>query len=220
MQIDGITFVGTRTEARLEMAEFVRDVLGLDPVRVDGIDAEVFAMPDGSSFAVTSPDRPDDIERTVEFLVADIEQAARELWAAGVEMDGEIASSTRQRYLHSAHRTAICTSWSRKSNAADERRAAKRSWHGRTRWLVGGCLLPTQARGGKCGESDRGGDSAVHGDQHRDRHSRCRWPGCAGSAQRDGSRADDDRPGNCRPRRPTTTWSRSIGCPRRTRLPR
>jgi glyoxylase I family protein len=100
MQIDGITFVGTRTEARLEMARFVRDVLGLAPVRVDGIDAEVFAMPDGSSFAVTSPDRPDDTERTVGFLVADIAEAARELRAAGVVMDGEVASSATQRYLH------------------------------------------------------------------------------------------------------------------------
>jgi glyoxylase I family protein len=100
MQIDGITFVGIRTAARLEMVVFVRDVLGLAPVRVDGIDAEVFAMPDGSSLAVTSPERPDDIERTVGFLVGDIEEAARELRAAGVVTDGEVASSARQRYLH------------------------------------------------------------------------------------------------------------------------
>jgi len=100
MQIDGITFVGTRTGARSDMARFVRDVLGLAPVQVDGIDAEVFAMPDGSSFAVTSPDAPDDTERTVGFLVADIGQAARELRAAGVEMDREVSSSDRQRYLH------------------------------------------------------------------------------------------------------------------------
>jgi glyoxylase I family protein len=100
MEISGITFVGTRTEARSEMAGFARDVLGLAAVKVDGIDAEVFAMPDGSSFAVTSPDTASDTERTVGFLVVDIEQAARELRAAGVETDGEVSSSARQRYLH------------------------------------------------------------------------------------------------------------------------
>ena len=57
-------------------------------------------MPDGSSFAVTSPDAPNDTERTVGFLVTDIEQAARELRAAGVETDGEVSLSARQRYLH------------------------------------------------------------------------------------------------------------------------
>ncbi|WP_328522722.1 VOC family protein [Kribbella sp. NBC_00359] len=100
MQIHGITFVGTRTQARSDMAVFVRDVLGLAPVQIGGIDAQVFTMPDGSSFAVTSPDTPDDTERTVGFLVTDIEQAARELRSAGVETDGEVSSSARQRYLH------------------------------------------------------------------------------------------------------------------------
>lgn len=100
MQIKGITFVGTRTGARSEMGTFVRDVLGLAPTTVDGMDAEMFALPDGSTFAVTSPDGPDDIERTIGFLVEDIDEAAAELKASGVTVDEDIAESATQRYLH------------------------------------------------------------------------------------------------------------------------
>ncbi|SRR6266540_3630196 len=100
MHLHGITFVGTRTTARTAMAEFVRDVLGLAPARVDGMDAEVFALPDGSSFAVTSEDGDEGAERTVGFLVDDVERAATELRAAGIAMDDEVSSSARQRYIH------------------------------------------------------------------------------------------------------------------------
>jgi len=100
MRLQGITFVGTRTAARTAMAEFVQDVLGLAPTRGDGMDAEVFAMPDGSSFAVTSEHGDAGAERTVGFLVDDVEQAATELRAAGIATDGEVSSSARQRYVH------------------------------------------------------------------------------------------------------------------------
>ena len=60
----------------------------------------MFALPDGSSFAVTSPEGPDDTERTVGFLVADVVEAAEELKAAGVECDDEVSSGDRQRYFH------------------------------------------------------------------------------------------------------------------------
>jgi glyoxylase I family protein len=82
------------------MAGFVRDVLGLAPARVDGMDAEVFALPDGSSFAVTSGDGDEGAERTVGFLVDDVELAATELRAAGIATDDEVSSSARQRYVH------------------------------------------------------------------------------------------------------------------------
>ena len=100
MEIRGIVFVGTRTYERPAMAQFVEQVLGLAPVADDGIDAEVFALPDGSSFAVTSPDGPADTERTVGFLVSDVVAAAEELKAAGIECDDEISSGDRQRYIH------------------------------------------------------------------------------------------------------------------------
>jgi catechol 2,3-dioxygenase-like lactoylglutathione lyase family enzyme len=100
MQILGITFVGTRTQERDRMGSFLRDVLGLAPQDAAGMDAEVFSLPDGSSFAVTSPDGPADTHRTVGFLVTDILSAARELHGAGIEMDAEVSSSDTQRYLH------------------------------------------------------------------------------------------------------------------------
>jgi catechol 2,3-dioxygenase-like lactoylglutathione lyase family enzyme len=100
MHLQGITFVGTRTAARTAMVEFVRDVLGLAPARIDGIDAAVFALPDGSSFAVTSQNEAAGGERTVGFLVDDVEQAATELRAAGIVTDDEISSSAQQRYIH------------------------------------------------------------------------------------------------------------------------
>jgi catechol 2,3-dioxygenase-like lactoylglutathione lyase family enzyme len=50
--------------------------------------------------SVTSPDGPDDTERTVGFLVEDIDAAALVLRAAGVTTDDKIAQSATQRYLH------------------------------------------------------------------------------------------------------------------------
>ncbi len=109
MQINGITFVGTRTGARSDMARFVRDVLGLAPVQVDGIDAEVFAMPDGSSFAVTSPDAPDDTGRR---RASCGQRGSR--WTARSPRATGSATST------SARRTVTCTSWWRRSTEAGQ----------------------------------------------------------------------------------------------------
>jgi glyoxylase I family protein len=101
MKINGITFVGTRTDARPAMAEFVREVLGLSPAQpAGGMDADVFDLPDGSSFAVAPGVPPDEEDRTVGFAVADIEEARRDLDAAGVWVDDEIAVNERYRYLH------------------------------------------------------------------------------------------------------------------------
>ena len=100
MRVLGLTFVGTRTDRRDDMGAFLRDVLGLTTATGHGMDAEVFDLPDGSSVAVTSPDFPEDVERTVGFRVADVDQALTELRAAGVETDAEVSSSATQRYVH------------------------------------------------------------------------------------------------------------------------
>jgi glyoxylase I family protein len=100
MHVESIVFVGTRTAARADMSRFARHVLGLRPADPGGMDADVFGLPDGSSFAVTSPDVPDDAERTVGFLVPDVEQAAAELRAAGIATSDEVSSSAHQRYVH------------------------------------------------------------------------------------------------------------------------
>jgi glyoxylase I family protein len=101
MRIKGITFVGTRTDARPAMAQFMRDVLGLTAMpAVDGMDADLFSMRDGSSFAVTPGVAPTEDDRTVGFLVDDLDDARRVLLASGVEVDDEISVNAQFRYLH------------------------------------------------------------------------------------------------------------------------
>jgi catechol 2,3-dioxygenase-like lactoylglutathione lyase family enzyme len=100
VRITGITFVGTRTDERSEMAAFLREVLGLAPAApTAGMDAEVFDLPDGSSFAVTSA-TPGDDDRTIGLSVDDIDEAWNRLRAAGVWTDDEISINDRFRYLH------------------------------------------------------------------------------------------------------------------------
>lgn len=100
MDVQGIVFAGTATEDRARMAAFVRDVLGLAPASVDGVEADLFDLPDGSSFAVASPGGMGETERTLGFLVADVEHAAAELRAAGVPVDEQISDNVRDRYVH------------------------------------------------------------------------------------------------------------------------
>jgi catechol 2,3-dioxygenase-like lactoylglutathione lyase family enzyme len=99
VRITGLVFVGTRTDARAEMAGFARDVLGLAPAKVSGVDADLFELPDGSSFAIAEADETGG-ERTVGFLVANLDGAIAELRAAGVDADDEVAANERFRYVH------------------------------------------------------------------------------------------------------------------------
>lgn len=100
MDVRGIVFAGTATGARTEMSVFVREVLGLVPAEVVGVEADLFDLPDGSCSAVASPHGTGPTDRTLGFLVGDIEQAAGELRAAAVAVDQEISGNARERYLH------------------------------------------------------------------------------------------------------------------------
>ena len=100
MDVRGIVFAGTATDARTEMSAFVREVLGLVPAGVVGVEADLFDLPDGSSFAVASPQGMGATERSLGFLVGDIAQATLELRAAGVAVDEEISGNARERYVH------------------------------------------------------------------------------------------------------------------------
>lgn len=100
MNIHGIVFAGTGTEARAQMAAFARDVLGLTPATVTGVEADLFDLPDGSSFAVASPQGMGATDRSVGFLVDGIDVAVQELRAAGAEVDDEISGNARERYVH------------------------------------------------------------------------------------------------------------------------
>ena len=82
------------------MSTFVRDVLGLMPLAVDGSTADMFALPSGDVFAVASLHEEDGAaERTVGFLVDDLGSAVDELRTAGIETGG-ISENDRYRYTH------------------------------------------------------------------------------------------------------------------------
>lgn len=100
MEILGLVFAGSATEQRPEMAAFLADVLGMPRLEVDGVEADLFGLPDGSAFAVADPRGMGDTSRTIGFLVADLDAAAQELRAAGVEVGGEFGVNGRWRYLH------------------------------------------------------------------------------------------------------------------------
>lgn len=99
MRVLGLIFAGTATRRRVEMSEFVRDRLGLEPVLVGGVNADLFELPDGSRFAVAGPRELGDTSRTVGFLVESLDLAVTELRAAGIEV-GEPAVNDLQRYAH------------------------------------------------------------------------------------------------------------------------
>ncbi len=99
MDILGLIFAGSSSDSRVEMATFVEGVLGLPRASVAGIEADLFDLPDGSRFAVASAGGMS-TERTIGFLVADVDAALVELRQAGVETDDEIAQNAAYRYVH------------------------------------------------------------------------------------------------------------------------
>lgn len=81
------------------MSEFVSDVLGVPRHHADGVEADLFKLPDGSSFAVASPGGMGDSARSVGFLVASLDESVAELAASGVATDSPAMSDT-ERYVH------------------------------------------------------------------------------------------------------------------------
>jgi catechol 2,3-dioxygenase-like lactoylglutathione lyase family enzyme len=99
MRILGLVFAGTATGERAEMARFVEDTLGLQRVQIGGVEADMFALPDGSHFAVADPRGMGNTERSIGFRVETLDEAIAELRSAGIEVD-EPAENDRQRYAH------------------------------------------------------------------------------------------------------------------------
>lgn len=87
MKVLKIGFVGTRTDQPEAMARFFERVLGLRPDG-GGDDMWAFRLPDGSIAEVFGPSLNDHLTTgpVAEFLVEDVDAAAEELRAAGVEI--------------------------------------------------------------------------------------------------------------------------------------
>ena len=99
VRILGVCFAGTSTADRHRMTQFVTDVLGLPRRHVEGVEADVFELPDGSSFAVASPGGMGDSARSLGFLVTSLDEAVADLNAAGIATD-EPTSNDLERYIH------------------------------------------------------------------------------------------------------------------------
>lgn len=103
MKVRGIVWVGVRTERYQETVSFFRDVLGVPLVTLP----EGFAwskLPDTSQFEVFPADDPNHRHFTTgpvaEFLVDDLDAAAAELRAAGVEIVGTPGGTATDGWLH------------------------------------------------------------------------------------------------------------------------
>lgn len=99
MRLLGLVFAGTATDHRAEMAVFVQDILGLRRAQIGGVEADLYALPDGSHFAVADPHGMGDTDRSLGFLVEHLDDAIVELRAAGFAVD-DPAENDRQRYVH------------------------------------------------------------------------------------------------------------------------
>jgi catechol 2,3-dioxygenase-like lactoylglutathione lyase family enzyme len=99
MEILGLVFAGTSTDERTAMARFLADTLGLRRVEVAGAEADMFALPDGSHFAVADPHGMGETSRSIGFRVDDLDAAIAAIAAAGGET-GEVAENDLGRYAH------------------------------------------------------------------------------------------------------------------------
>ncbi len=100
MIVRGIVFAGTATDARGEMRQFAQEVLGMTPAAVGGVEADLFDLPDGSAFAVASPGGMGRTDRSLGFLVDDVDAAVADLVRAGIEVDPYVSGNERERYVH------------------------------------------------------------------------------------------------------------------------
>jgi glyoxylase I family protein len=100
MRIHGLVFAGSATDRRAEMTRFVADVLGFERADDSGVEADLFALPDGTRFGVADPRGMGETSRTIGFLVDDLDAAAAELRAAGAWVADEAGANDAERYLH------------------------------------------------------------------------------------------------------------------------
>jgi glyoxylase I family protein len=98
MRVLGICFAGSSTDRRDEMKLFLSSVLGASLADVAGAAVDMFAFPDGSTFALGSRGEMG-ADRSIGFLVEDLDVALGELSAAGVETDIP-ATNDLYRYVH------------------------------------------------------------------------------------------------------------------------
>lgn len=98
MRVLGVVFVGTSTAERDQMRVLVRDVLGLEQLHRPDVEAEMFRLQEGTTFAIASPGGMGPTERSIGFLVEDLDTAVAELRSAGTRVD-EPTANAAERYV-------------------------------------------------------------------------------------------------------------------------
>jgi catechol 2,3-dioxygenase-like lactoylglutathione lyase family enzyme len=96
MEIQGLVWLGTRTDKFSGMVEFSRDVLGLSP-QMEGPDFAACNLPNGDQFEIFGPADQDTTFMTCPvggFLVDSVERARAEMEAKGVEFVSPIQTWT------------------------------------------------------------------------------------------------------------------------------
>lgn len=99
MHVLGLIFAGTSTEARPAMSLFLEQTMGLRRVEVDGVEADLFVLPDGAQMAVASPGGMGGSSRSIGFLVDDLDEAIDTLLRSGVPA-GPVNQNAVYRYSH------------------------------------------------------------------------------------------------------------------------
>lgn len=99
MRVLGLIFAGTATEARRAMTTFLAQTMGLATDGARDVEADLFRLPDGSRFAVASPQGLGATTRSIGFLVEDLEEAVGDLRRAGVATDS-VHENAAERYVH------------------------------------------------------------------------------------------------------------------------
>ena len=102
MRVLSLAWVGTRTTEYAATVAFFRDVLGLG-VHSSETDFAVLEVPDGATVEVFGPASEYNRHLThpvAGFLVADLEEASRELRAAGVEIVLPLQGGETRAWMH------------------------------------------------------------------------------------------------------------------------
>jgi predicted enzyme related to lactoylglutathione lyase len=105
MRVQGVSWVGVKTDQYAAMAAFFRDVIGLGAV-AERDDFLVFRTPDGDQVEIFGPNGPNPVEQFAHdqvvagLLVDDIDAAIADLRAAGVELIGEVNTSGSYSWQH------------------------------------------------------------------------------------------------------------------------
>ncbi len=103
MRVEGLVWMGVRSEAFPALRELFGSVMGMETAR-DGDGVSWFTLPNGDEiqiYAATDTDHAFfDTAPVVGFRVADFDAAVREMSAAGVEWIGDGDRNAQLRWRH------------------------------------------------------------------------------------------------------------------------